>query len=469
MAHCRGPEFVSHLDGQHQNTYPPASSTPPQSSDFPWFAYRHASTLQEGVLTGRARLLHAKGLYNQLTADAYVRAQEGYTKQLENRQLEVATHFKVKQINADYRAQTMPRPLSKEKLDQWNQQDQPGRLSRQEYNSDTGSLQWPAVLQAQVFDNHRLVLDDLFARRSAGEFGVNSPFYQTVNSNSAQMRDMLKRYLKSEERWFSAQEYTAAQNFLNGMVQKPGWLRTWMAWPLTNRLTARMRASDRHKGGYPLGGGGKPGRFAVPSIFFLRPQKLFHRGQQLIDRLGLNLVRRIPLHPFEVGMLSQLDLHGVDQPSEIDHHRLVAPLAEAFGVHLVLGRPNKAWHQLNILSLDARFFARLAARAHSWSVSPSSRCPLGKSQRWACLINRERTFRLLAQHQHATAADFLELGFPGLILGLGHDRLPISNYRLGFDCGYLRQPANAGKTGILREWHRELVQGNNSAAVSANR
>lgn len=201
-------------------TYAPASSTPPTSSAAPWFAYRHASTLEEGVLTGQARLLHAQGLYNQLTADAYVRAQEGYTKQLENRQLEVATHFKVKQINADYRAQNMPRPLSKEKLDQWNRQDQPDRLSRREYNTDTGALNWPAVLQASIFDNHRLVLDDLYARRSAGDFGVNSSFYQQVNQSTSQMRDTLKRYLKSEERWFTPQEYTAAQNFLNGMLQE---------------------------------------------------------------------------------------------------------------------------------------------------------------------------------------------------------------------------------------------------------
>lgn len=203
-----------------QTGYAPASSTPPQASALPWFAYRHASTFEEGVLTGQARLLHAQGLYNQLTADAYVRAQEGYAKQLENREAEVATYFKVKQINADYRAQTMPRPLSKAKLDQWNKQDQPERLSRREYNTDTGSLQWPAVLQAQMFDGHRLVLEDVFARRSAGEFGVNSPFYQVVNSNASQMRDTLKRYLKSEERWFSPQEYTAAQNFLNGLVQE---------------------------------------------------------------------------------------------------------------------------------------------------------------------------------------------------------------------------------------------------------
>jgi len=217
LAAVLGLVSVSSVQGQN---YGPASSTPPASSDFPWFAYRHASTLEEGVLTGQARLLHAHGLYKQLSADAYVRAQEGYTKQLENRQLEVATHFKVKQINADYRAQNMPRPLSKEKLDQWNRQDQPDRLSRREYNSDTGALQWPALLQAQVFDRHRLVLDDLFARRTASDFGVNSPFYQQVNLGTSQMRDMLKGYLKSEERWFSAQEYTAAQNFLSGLLHE---------------------------------------------------------------------------------------------------------------------------------------------------------------------------------------------------------------------------------------------------------
>lgn len=198
----------------------PASATPPQASAAPWFAYHHASTFEEGVLTGHARLLHAQGLYNQLTADAYNRYQEGYTKELYNKQLRVETHFKIKQINRDYVAQNKPQPFSREKLDQWNQQDQPERLTRREYNTDTGSLQWPAVFQARIFDRHRLVLDDLFARRTAAEFGASSPFYQHVNLTASQMRDILKSYLKSEDRWFSAQEYTAAQNFLNGLTQE---------------------------------------------------------------------------------------------------------------------------------------------------------------------------------------------------------------------------------------------------------
>ena len=195
-------------------------SEAPQASALPWFANHHSSTFEEGILTGQARLLHGQGLYNQLTADAYVRAQDGYKKQLENRQTEVATYFKVKQLNADFRAQNMPRALSKEKLDQWNRQDQPNRLARHEYNTDTGVLQWPAVLQAEAFSGYRLALDELYARRAAGDYGVNSPFYQQVNQNTSQMRDMLKKFLKSEQRFFTPQEYTAAQNFLNGMLQE---------------------------------------------------------------------------------------------------------------------------------------------------------------------------------------------------------------------------------------------------------
>jgi len=211
--------FVSVVSANAQ-TYGPASATPPSGSVNPWFSGHHASTELEGALNGQARVIHAKGLYNQLTADAFNRWQEGYTKYLDNQTNRIHTYFKMKQINADYRAAKAPPPLTKEKLDLWNLQDQPDRLSRREYNSDTGNLEWPAVLQAQLFDSQRVYLNDLFARRTAGEFGVNSPFYQQVNANATVMKDTLKAFLKSDEKWFSQQEYIAAQNFLNSLTQE---------------------------------------------------------------------------------------------------------------------------------------------------------------------------------------------------------------------------------------------------------
>jgi hypothetical protein len=194
-----------------------ASATPPQASAMPWFAYHHASTFEEGVLTGQARYLHSLGLYNQLTADALVRREEARTKALENEQLRVNTFFKLKTINAEYRAQYKPQPLTKAVLDQRNLADQPKRLNAREYNVDSGSLQWPAALQAEAFDAHRLALDNLFHRRTAGEFGPNSRFYLEVSQTTGQMKDMLLKYSKSPECWFGQQEYVGAKNFLDSL------------------------------------------------------------------------------------------------------------------------------------------------------------------------------------------------------------------------------------------------------------
>lgn len=197
-----------------------ASATPPQASNFPWFAYHHASTFEEGVLTGQARYLQALGQYNQLTADALVRREEARAKFYDNEKSRVATHFEIKKINADYRAQYKPQPLTKTVLDQRNLQDQPKRLTSREYNVDSGSLQWPAALQAEPFDGHRLVLDNLFNRRSAGEFGPNSKFYLEVSKTTAQMKDMLLKYSKSPDCWFRQQEYVGAKNFLDSLTQE---------------------------------------------------------------------------------------------------------------------------------------------------------------------------------------------------------------------------------------------------------
>lgn len=201
-------------------TYGPYSGGYSSVAASPWLANHHSSTIEEGSLTGQARVLHAAGLYNLLSAEAYDRLQDGYAKALDNRQRYVKTYFETKRLYASYKAETMPAPLSKEKLDEWNRQEQPGRLSRREYNSDTGVVQWPAVLQARIFDNDRLLLEDLFARRTANEYGVNSPFYRSVKMSTAQLRDQLKSFLRSDNKFFSDQEYVAAQNFLNSLQQE---------------------------------------------------------------------------------------------------------------------------------------------------------------------------------------------------------------------------------------------------------
>jgi hypothetical protein len=180
----------------------------------------HASTAAEGLLTGQARLYQGMGDYNRSTAEALKFREEARALYQDNYRNGLKTYFDLKRMNAAYRAETGPIPVSKEKLDQWNVEDQPVRLSRREYNSDTGRVQWPAVLKTAVFDAYRLELEDLFARRTANEFGVNSDFFRIVKQDATAMQNLLKAYLRSEEKFFSDQEYMAAKNFLDSLAHE---------------------------------------------------------------------------------------------------------------------------------------------------------------------------------------------------------------------------------------------------------
>lgn len=185
-------------------------------SDYGW----HASTEAEGFYTGQGRFLQGAGQYNKDTAAAMVLREQARSLYQDNYRDGLKTYFDLKRINAQYRAEMGPTPVSKEKLDQWNLEDQPNRLTKREYNSDTGRVLWPSVLMTPAFDAYRSQVEELFARRTASEFGVNSDFYRLVNQDTSAMRTILKAYLRSEDRFFSDQEYIAAKNFLDSLAHE---------------------------------------------------------------------------------------------------------------------------------------------------------------------------------------------------------------------------------------------------------
>lgn len=178
------------------------------------------SSMEEGILTGQARYLQGAGEYNRNSAEAVKTLEQARALNLENRRTGLKTYFELKDMNSRYRSEHAPMPVSKEKMDEWNREDQPQRLSRREYNADTGRVQWPSVLMTPAFDGYRVQIEALFARRAANEFGVNSDFYRMVNQDTTTMRDLLKSYLQSGDKFFSDQEYIAAQNFLNSLAHE---------------------------------------------------------------------------------------------------------------------------------------------------------------------------------------------------------------------------------------------------------
>lgn len=175
-----------------------------------------SATYEESLYAGPARYLQGAGSYNRNTAEAIRTLESAKAMYYENERARIKTYFDIKQMNADYRAAQFV-PISKEKLDEWNRQDQPERLTRAQYNVDTGSLRWPALLQTQVFDDQRIKLEDLFARRTANEFGPDSDFYRQVTQATDVVKSRLKEYLRSNDKFFTDEEYVAAQKFLNSL------------------------------------------------------------------------------------------------------------------------------------------------------------------------------------------------------------------------------------------------------------
>lgn len=182
--------------------------------------YGGTSSLEEGILTGEARYLQGAGEYNRNTAEALKAREQARALYLENARTGLKTYFELKEINAKYRAAMAPVPLTKEKLDQWNREDQPERLTRREYNVDTGTIAWPSVLATAPFDASRTQIEALFARRTANEYGVSSDFYRMVHQETERMSATLKSYLRSEDKFFSDQEYMAAKNFLDSLANE---------------------------------------------------------------------------------------------------------------------------------------------------------------------------------------------------------------------------------------------------------
>lgn len=178
------------------------------------------SSIEEGILSGQARYMQGAGEYNRNSAEGVKTLEQARALYLENARTRLKTYFELKDLNYKYRMSQAPMPISKEKLDEWNREDQPERLSRVQYNTDTGRIQWPAALLTPAFDAARMEVDALFARRTANEHGVTSEFFSSVHRDTSKMQAILKSYLRSEERFFTDEEYIAAKNFLDSLAHE---------------------------------------------------------------------------------------------------------------------------------------------------------------------------------------------------------------------------------------------------------
>ncbi len=130
----------------------------------PYATHRHASTLQEGILRGRADVIRSQGEANLLHSQAALNYQEAYSRQLDNKVKRVDTYWSARSVYDRNRAiqdrerlEKTARKLAKSRLEP---------LEVHEFDPTTGMVYWPALLQSPEFAPYRMRLDVLLQKRS---------------------------------------------------------------------------------------------------------------------------------------------------------------------------------------------------------------------------------------------------------------------------------------------------------------
>jgi hypothetical protein len=177
------------------------------------FGY-HSSTYEEGVLRGLGDLTRSVGQANYLNSLASINQQEAVSRYIDNRQKYAETFFEMRQLNRAAREAERAQPLSAEQYVQLARAQAPNRLNEAEYDRVLGRVQWPAVLQGELFAAERAALEHAFRGRSAHDVGVNSAFYANVQNMTQSMQQKLQENRES----LSAMQLIGARNFLQGLA-----------------------------------------------------------------------------------------------------------------------------------------------------------------------------------------------------------------------------------------------------------
>jgi hypothetical protein len=147
----------------------------------------HASTAAEAYLRGHADLLRAHGEWLYLAARAAKTAQEAYRKAIDNHKYRVLTRFELQESNRAHRKAMRGPALTMAEARAWARESATKPLSETQLDRATGAIAWPYLLRETQYDNYRLQLEELLARRAAG--------WESVSRYGPEIRQIAKTFL----------------------------------------------------------------------------------------------------------------------------------------------------------------------------------------------------------------------------------------------------------------------------------
>ncbi len=183
------------------------------------FTQHHSSTAAEGFLRGKAAVIQAHGNFRLSEAQAQILRQQARWLDRENDLLQTQALLAQKKMWDDARAaerkEQEARRIEGQQLLAARQATvyrQVYQLSTDEFDSITGAITWPAVLQNEYFDRERQRVAELVKQQFA--YGEPKPEMTTqINRAVEQLASSLRSVISEVPR----DDYLAAQKFLTGL------------------------------------------------------------------------------------------------------------------------------------------------------------------------------------------------------------------------------------------------------------
>jgi hypothetical protein len=190
--------------------YAPAVRMPGNGFSF----MHHSSTAAEGYLRGAGAYVRALGAANLDNSLANMNNQEALRRSLENTLKYAETYYARRDLWFDYREEHRRKPLTMEGYKRLAAEAGADRLTNEEFDANTGKVNWPALLQAKVLKPYREGVDEALNNRSITENGIGSRTYEVVRANTAAMQDIIDRYREDVPTYL----YVDATKFLESVL-----------------------------------------------------------------------------------------------------------------------------------------------------------------------------------------------------------------------------------------------------------
>lgn len=176
----------------------------------------YASTAAQAAAYGMSEMMRAQGYQNLENSEAAKNWEEAKTLEIQNRMRWTETYFEMRKTNRDARAAEAGPPVTQEQAIRMAKMSSPRRLGSTQLDPVTGHIEYPPLLQDDIYSPYRHELDALFAKRAATGGSIQYSEYQAIQTTVSKFVDALKEHVDK----YPAGDYGRARTFLNSLAHE---------------------------------------------------------------------------------------------------------------------------------------------------------------------------------------------------------------------------------------------------------